>query len=109
MRRPRPFPYIAAAAVLFAAVLAPSLRALAPDDLGHAPMTSPASTQAGTTDGGNYVCPGSCSAVACHGAIRPVAGARILQTEYSTWVSQDRHARATEVPGNMVSQRMGRI
>ena len=25
-------------------------------------------------------------AVACHGAMRPVAGSRILQTEYSTWV-----------------------
>jgi hypothetical protein len=60
-------------------------------------------------DGGNYVGPGSCSAVACHGAIRPAPGARILQTEYSTWISQDRHARATEVLGNMVSQRMGRI
>ena len=36
----------------------------------------------------------------------PVPGARILQTEYSTWVAQDRHARATEVLGNTVSQRM---
>lgn len=58
---------------------------------------------------GNYVGPGSCSAVACHGAIRPMPGARILQTEYSTWVAQDRHARATEILGNPVSQRMGRI
>jgi len=58
---------------------------------------------------GNYVGPGSCSAVACHGAIRPAPGARILQTEYSTWISQDRHTRATEVLTNAVSQRMGRI
>ncbi|HET7694447.1 MAG TPA: multiheme c-type cytochrome [Vicinamibacterales bacterium] len=57
---------------------------------------------------GNYVGPGSCSAVACHGAIRP-GGGRILQTEYSTWIGRDRHARATEVLGNAVSQRMGRI
>jgi hypothetical protein len=57
----------------------------------------------------NYVGPGSCSAAACHGAIRPVAGTRVLQTEYSTWIAADRHARATEVLGNTVSQRMGRI
>jgi hypothetical protein len=60
-------------------------------------------------DAGNYVGPGSCSATACHGAIRPVAGARILQTEYSTWISQDRHAHATEVLSNTVSQRMAKI
>src|SRR4249919_2887941 len=65
--------------------------------------------QAPATEMGNYAGPGSCSAVACHGAIRPAPGARILQTEYSTWVSQDRHARATDVLGNTVSQRMGRI
>ncbi|HEX4568052.1 MAG TPA: hypothetical protein VH138_15560, partial [Vicinamibacterales bacterium] len=38
-----------------------------------------------TREPGNYVGPGSCGATACHGAIRPVAGARILQTEYTTW------------------------
>ncbi len=65
--------------------------------------------QAAGTDGNNFTGPGSCSAVACHGSIRPVAGSRILQTEYSTWVSQDRHARATEVLSNEVSVRMGRI
>jgi len=57
----------------------------------------------------NYVGPGSCSAAACHGGVRPVAGARVLQTEYSTWIASDRHARATEVLGNAVSQRMARI
>ena len=36
------------------------------------------------------------------------AGSRILQTEYSTWVVQDQHARATEVLDNAVSLRMGR-
>src|SRR4051812_47714521 len=62
-----------------------------------------------STETGNYVGPGSCSAVACHGAIRATTNSRILQTEYSTWVALDRHARATEVLGNTVSQRMGRI
>ena len=58
---------------------------------------------------GNYVGPGSCSATACHGAIRPVSGARVLQTEYTTWIAQDRHARATDVLSNSVSQRMAKI
>jgi hypothetical protein len=68
-----------------------------------------ARAQAPAMEPGNYVGPGSCSAVACHGAIRPPSGGRILQTEYSTWVSQDRHARATDVLDNAVSQRMGRL
>jgi hypothetical protein len=58
---------------------------------------------------GNYVGPGSCSAVACHGAVRAAAGARILQTEYSTWIARDRHARATEVLSTDVSLRMAKI
>jgi hypothetical protein len=94
---------LASAALLFAGALTTSLRASAPSR-AIVPVA-----QAAPAEAGNYVGPGSCSAVACHGAIRPVGGARILQTEYSTWVSQDRHARATEVLGNMVSQRMGRI
>jgi len=60
-------------------------------------------------EAGNYVGPGSCSATACHGAVRPVAGALILQTEYTTWIAQDRHARATEVLSNPVSERMAKI
>jgi hypothetical protein len=62
-----------------------------------------------TPEPGNYVGPGSCAATACHGAIRPVAGARILQTEYTTWIAQDRHARATDVLSNPVSTRMAKI
>jgi hypothetical protein len=102
MRRLRPFFPVAVAAISFTAALTISLRASTPARTVAPPaQSSPADA--------NYVGPGSCSAVACHGAIRPVPGARILQTEYSTWVSQDRHARATEVLGNTVSQRMGRI
>jgi CRISPR/Cas system CSM-associated protein Csm2 small subunit len=104
---------VAGGFVLFVAALSTSLRADVTTDFvdpvaaAGVPMAS-AAAQAGT-DGTNYVGPGSCSAVACHGAIRPVPGARILQTEYSTWVAMDRHARATEVLGNAVSQRMAKI
>jgi hypothetical protein len=38
-----------------------------------------------------------------------VAGSRILQTEYTTWIAQDRHARAAEVLSNPVSVRMAKI
>jgi hypothetical protein len=103
MQKSRPFLLVSAAAVMFTAALTSSLRASVPE------TAAPAASQAAAGDVSNYVGPGSCSAVACHGAIRPVAGARILQTEYTTWVAQDRHARATEVLANAVSQRMGRI
>src|SRR3954470_22242221 len=109
MRRLHPFLFVTAAAILFTATLTTSLRASAVPPAGASTAPRRAAPPQSGTDGTNYVGPGSCSAVACHGAIRPVAGARILQTEYSTWVSMDRHARATEVLGNMVSQRMGRI
>ncbi|HKY20288.1 MAG TPA: multiheme c-type cytochrome [Vicinamibacterales bacterium] len=57
----------------------------------------------------SYTGPGSCAASSCHGSVRPVAGSRILQTEYTTWVVQDKHARATEVLSNPVSLRMAKI
>jgi hypothetical protein len=109
MRRLRPFLCLSAAAVLFAAALTTSLRASGGAASGLVPAAMAAAVPQAGGQGGDYVGPGSCSAVACHGAIRPVAGARILQTEYSTWVAMDRHARATEVLGNMVSQRMAKI
>lgn len=67
---------------------------------------APVSTQAPV---GKYVGPGSCSAAACHGSVRPAANAKILQNEYSTWILQDKHAQAHKVLTNSVSQRMGRI
>jgi hypothetical protein len=105
MPRLRPYISVTAALGLFAAALTTSLRAR---DLDM-PRPSLRQQPQAPAEPGNYVGPGSCSAVACHGAIRAVTGSRILQTEYSTWISLDRHARATEVLGNTVSQRMGRI
>ena len=105
MLRLRPYISVTAAFGILAVALATSLRAVELDS------TRPSARQQSQppAEPGNYVGPGSCSAVACHGAIRAVSGSRILQTEYSTWISLDRHARATEVLGNAVSQRMGRI
>ena len=58
---------------------------------------------------GSYTGPGSCAASSCHGSVRPVPNSRILQTEYTTWVVQDKHARATEVLNNPVSLRIAKI
>ena len=46
------------------------------------------------TMSGKYVGPGSCSAVACHGGIRPRDTTKVLQNEYSTWITADKHAHA---------------
>ena len=46
------------------------------------------------TMSGKYVGPGSCSAVACHGGIQPRGTTKVLQNEYSTWITADKHAHA---------------
>jgi hypothetical protein len=76
---------------------------------GPAVAPLPAPTFAQTPAAGSYTGPGSCAASSCHGSVRPVPGGRILQTEYTTWVVQDKHARATEVLSNPVSLRMAKI
>ena len=86
-----------AAIIVASAAAVPSLHAAAP----------PAPAQPSVARA--YTGPGSCAAAACHGAIRPVAGSRILQTEYTTWIAQDRHARAATVLSNPVSVRMAKI
>ena len=40
---------------------------------------------------GKYVGPGSCGATACHGSVQPRTLTRVLQNEYSTWVTKDSH------------------
>src|SRR5215472_18999644 len=58
---------------------------------------------------GKYVGPGSCGATACHGGVQPRALTRVLQNEYSTWVTKDAHFKALHSLDNAVSQRMGRL
>src|SRR5688500_8805457 len=74
-----------------------------------AQVFSPGKPAAQSAAAGSYTGPGSCAASSCHGSVRPVAGSRILQTEYTTWVVQDKHAKATAVLSNNVSQRMAKI
>src|SRR5215472_12190973 len=56
-----------------------------------------------------YIGPGSCAATSCHGSVKPVAGSRILQNEYSTWILQDKHSRAYSALTGDVGERMARI
>src|SRR5580765_283444 len=56
-----------------------------------------------------YIGPGSCAATSCHGSVKPIAGSRILQTEYSTWILKDKHSRAYQALTSDVGERMARI
>ena len=56
-----------------------------------------------------YIGPGSCAATSCHGSVKPIAGSRILQNEYSTWILQDRHSRAYQALTGDIGERMARI
>src|ERR1700722_9234340 len=58
---------------------------------------------------GKYVGPGSCAATSCHGSVKPVAGSRILQNEYSTWIINDKHSRAYQALTGDVGELMARI
>ena len=58
---------------------------------------------------GKYIGPGSCAATSCHGSVKPVAGSRILQDEYSTWIIKDKHSRAYQALTGDVGERMARI
>ncbi len=56
-----------------------------------------------------YIGPGSCAATSCHGSVKPVAGSRILQDEYSTWILQDKHSRAYQALTGEIGGRMASI
>ncbi len=56
-----------------------------------------------------YIGPGSCAATSCHGNVKPIAGSRVLQNEYSTWILQDKHSRAYQALTGDIGERMARI
>jgi hypothetical protein len=55
-----------------------------------------------------YTGPGSCSASACHGSIQPRQETHVQQNEYSTWVVQDKHAKAFSALSSSLSLRIAR-
>jgi hypothetical protein len=56
-----------------------------------------------------YIGPGSCAATSCHGSVAPIAGSRILQNEYSTWIVKDKHSRAYQALTSEIGERIVRI
>jgi hypothetical protein len=56
-----------------------------------------------------YIGPGSCAATSCHGSVKPVAGSRILQNEYSTWIVSDKHSHAYQALTTDIGERIARI
>jgi Cytochrome c554 and c-prime len=56
-----------------------------------------------------YIGPGSCAATSCHGSVKPVAGSRILQNEYSTWILKDKHRQAFNALTGDIGERMARL
>jgi cytochrome c554/c'-like protein len=61
------------------------------------------------SESSKYIGPGSCAATSCHGSVKPIAGSRVLQNEYSTWIIQDKHNRAYQALTGEVGERMARI
>jgi len=72
-------------------------------------LLSPAFLCAAENEPVKYIGPGSCAATSCHGSVKPIAGSRILQNEYSTWIIQDKHSRAYQALTGDVGERMARI
>ena len=69
-------------------VLPTALLEAHPGGAGDA-KTAVAASGAARADAGEaakYIGPGSCAATSCHGSVKPIAGSRILQDEYSTWI-----------------------
>ncbi len=75
---------------------------------GSGSHSSPPSKPA-SDESAKYIGPGSCAATSCHGSVKPIAGSRILQDEYSTWIIKDKHSRAYQALTGEVGERMARI
>src|SRR5258705_11389393 len=75
------------------------------------PFAIPAAAQSAksTAEPQKYIGPGSCAPTSCHGSVKPVADSRILQTEYTTWILQDKHRRGHQALTTDVAERMPRI
>jgi len=70
------------------------------------PSTAPTPQPASVT--GHYEGVASCANSGCHGSTQPLNTTRILQNEYYTWLSTDRHAQAYNILFNDRSARVAR-
>ena len=79
---------------------------LKPVETTAAPAAKPADSNGEPV---KYIGPGSCAATSCHGSVKPVAGSRILQNEYSTWIVKDKHSHAYQALTGDIGERIARI
>ena len=56
-----------------------------------------------------YTGPGSCASATCHGSVSPRSDNRVLQNEYSTWISRDKHSKAYTSLTGATGERMAAI
>ncbi len=72
------------------------------------PPPPPAATAPATPPSvpGHFDGVASCANSGCHGSTQPLNAARVLQNEYYTWLSSDRHAQAYNV---LFSERSARV
>lgn len=95
--------------------LAPSfpfaLAVRTPSAKDHHPAPNRSAAAFADTSAGpqKYIGPGSCASTSCHGSVTPVAGSRILQNEYSTWIIKDKHSRAYQALTSDIGERIARI
>ena len=81
-------------------LLASALVAAAYVAIAQTPAPVPAAApepEAPASQPGQYVGAASCATSGCHGSTLPLHETRILQNEYYTWLSNDRHAKAYNV------------
>src|SRR5258708_17770607 len=61
-----------------------------------------------TPEQSKYIGPGSCAATSCHGSVKPVAGSRIYQNEYSTLILHGKHSHPHAALTGRVRQPLAR-
>jgi len=79
------------------------------ESAGEPPSHSGTVSTGASPEAEQYIGPGSCAATSCHGNVKPVAGSRILQNEYSIWIIQDKHSHAYQALNGDIGERIARI
>jgi uncharacterized protein (UPF0335 family) len=77
---------------------------------GNEPAAPGASRSATSASAAQFRGAGSCSAVACHGSIKPFnrSISNVKRNEHTTWMSSDKHSRAFQVLFDERSERIER-
>ncbi len=102
------WPRVALCVALFLP-LASAVQIAAAKDGPASPTDTAAAKRSDSSEPMKYIGPGSCAATSCHGSVKPVAGSRILQNEYSTWIIKDKHSHAFQALTGDIGERIAHI